>query len=106
VLRPARDQIMDLKHPLMLLGDRIDWDFLDNRLSHGVRSRFSHGVRIRTWPAGPADPSKRGHVDESHRGYNHPHRFRIWIPDRVRCTTAVIKREVKRRTARDRSSPC
>jgi hypothetical protein len=49
VLRPALDQIMDLKHPLMLLGDRIDWDFLD--------SRFSHGVCIRTWPAGPADPS-------------------------------------------------
>ena len=31
LLQPALDQIIDLKHPLVLLGDRIDWDFLDSR---------------------------------------------------------------------------
>jgi transposase, IS5 family len=31
LLQPALDQIIDLKHPLALLGDRIDWDFLDGR---------------------------------------------------------------------------
>jgi IS5 family transposase len=31
LLQPALDEIIDLKHPLVLLGDRIDWDFLDSR---------------------------------------------------------------------------
>ena len=31
LLQPALDRIIDLKHPLVLLGDRIDWDFLDSR---------------------------------------------------------------------------
>jgi len=31
LLQPALDQIIDLKHPLVLLGDQIDWDFLDIR---------------------------------------------------------------------------
>lgn len=31
LLQPALDQIIDLKHPLVLLGDEIDWDFLDSR---------------------------------------------------------------------------
>jgi len=31
LLQPALDQIIDLKHALVLLGDRIDWDFLDSR---------------------------------------------------------------------------
>jgi transposase, IS5 family len=31
LLQPALDQIIDLKHPLVLLGDRIDWNFLDSR---------------------------------------------------------------------------
>ena len=31
LLQPALDQIIDLKHPLVLLGDGIDWDFLDSR---------------------------------------------------------------------------
>jgi IS5 family transposase len=31
LLQPALDQIIDLNHPLVLLGDRIDWDFLDGR---------------------------------------------------------------------------
>jgi hypothetical protein len=30
--QPALDQIIDPKHPLVLLGDQIDWDFLFNRL--------------------------------------------------------------------------
>jgi transposase, IS5 family len=31
LLQPALDRIIDLKHPLVLLGDRIDWEFLDGR---------------------------------------------------------------------------
>lgn len=31
LLQPALDQIIDMKHPLVLLGARIDWDFLDSR---------------------------------------------------------------------------
>jgi IS5 family transposase len=31
LLQPALDQIIDLKHPLVLLGDQIDWSFLDDR---------------------------------------------------------------------------
>jgi transposase, IS5 family len=31
LLQPALDQIIDLKHALVLLGGRIDWDFLDSR---------------------------------------------------------------------------
>lgn len=31
LLQPALNRIIDLKHPLVLLGDRIDWDFLDGR---------------------------------------------------------------------------
>jgi len=42
---------------------------------------------------------KRGHVDRGYRGHNHPHKFRIWITGQVRRTTAVIKREMKRRAA-------
>ncbi|HEV2040655.1 MAG TPA: IS5 family transposase [Casimicrobiaceae bacterium] len=31
LLRPARDQIIDMGHPLVRLAERIDWDFLDRR---------------------------------------------------------------------------
>ena len=31
LLQPALDQIIDLKHPLVLLAGEIDWDFLDSR---------------------------------------------------------------------------
>lgn len=31
LLQPALDEIIDLKHPLVLLGDQIDWNFLDSR---------------------------------------------------------------------------
>jgi IS5 family transposase len=31
LLQPALDQIIDLKHPLVLLAGEIDWDFLDGR---------------------------------------------------------------------------
>jgi len=31
LLQPALDQIIDLKHPLVLLGNQIDWEFLDSR---------------------------------------------------------------------------
>ena len=30
-LLAGADQIIDPKHPLVPLGDRIDWDFLDSR---------------------------------------------------------------------------
>ena len=42
---------------------------------------------------------KRGHVDKGYRGHNHPRKFRVWISGQVRRTTAVIKREMKRRAA-------
>jgi transposase, IS5 family len=42
---------------------------------------------------------KRGHVDRGYRGHNHPHKFRIWITGQVHRTTAIIKREMKRRAA-------
>src|SRR5215831_71310 len=32
LLQPALDQIIDMKHPLVLLAGEIDWDFLDSRL--------------------------------------------------------------------------
>jgi IS5 family transposase len=32
LLQPALDQIIDLRHALVLLGEQIDWDFLDSRL--------------------------------------------------------------------------
>ncbi len=31
LLQPALEEIIDLKHPLVRLADRIDWDFLDSR---------------------------------------------------------------------------
>ena len=42
---------------------------------------------------------ERVHVDKGYRGHNYPHRFRVWISGQVRRTTAVIKREMKRRAA-------
>ena len=35
----------------------------------------------------------------STRGYNHPHRLRVWISGQVRRVTAFIRRETKRRAA-------
>ncbi len=32
LFRPALDSIIDLKHPLVLLAQRIDWAFLERRL--------------------------------------------------------------------------
>src|SRR5580658_9452244 len=31
LFRPALDQIIDLKHPLALLAEKIDWSFIDGR---------------------------------------------------------------------------
>jgi IS5 family transposase len=31
LLRPALDRVIDMKHPLVLLAGKIDWEFLDGR---------------------------------------------------------------------------
>lgn len=41
---------------------------------------------------------RRTHVDKGYRGHN-ANKFRVWMTGQVRRTTAVIKREMKRRAA-------
>jgi len=31
LFRPALDQIIDMRHPLVLLAEKIDWSFIDER---------------------------------------------------------------------------
>ena len=33
LLRPQLDQIINLKHPLVLLAEKIDWQFIDGRFA-------------------------------------------------------------------------
>ena len=42
---------------------------------------------------------RRIHVDRGYRGHNYPNRFRVFVTGQVKRTTAVIKREMKRRAA-------
>ncbi len=35
LFRPALDQIIDLKHPLVLLAEKIDWSFINGRFRSG-----------------------------------------------------------------------
>src|SRR5260370_1690707 len=42
---------------------------------------------------------RRIHVDRGYRGHTYPNRFRVFVTGQVKRTTAVIKREMKRRTA-------
>ena len=42
LLRPALDQIIALGHPLVRLGQQIDWGFVDRRMSEVYRSHDGH----------------------------------------------------------------
>ena len=44
---------------------------------------------------------RRIHVDRDCRDHTYPNRFRIFVTGQIKRTTAVIKREMKRRTAID-----
>jgi len=64
LLRPRLDQIINLKHPLVLLAEKIDWQFLDGRFASvcavgpghpGLPTRLVAGLFILKHMENPSD---------------------------------------------------
>jgi IS5 family transposase len=46
LFRARLDQIINMKHELVQLADKIDWDFVDARSHHSTATRAGPGSRL------------------------------------------------------------
>ena len=53
LFRPALDSIIDLRHPLVMLAQRIDWTFLEHRLGSVYKPGRAGAVPSAQEPSSP-----------------------------------------------------
>jgi hypothetical protein len=94
------DQIINMKHELVQLAGKIDWDWLDSEIAPLYCDKGRPGIRdAYRARAAAAQTIERGYVDKGYRGHDTANPRRIFISGQKRGVFGVIKRELRRRSA-------